>query len=289
MKPIISALFFTLIIVNIICFSPPLSYSAEESLKIGIFPRRNSKVSHQLFTPMANYLSQKLDYPVTIETSRDFNEFWDKLINREYDLVHLNQYHYVVAKEKFGYQVIAINSESDKPTIAGSIIVRKDSGINTVADLKGKKIVFGGGPKAMQSYIYAAYLLHQGGLQPDDYITEYALNPPNAIKAAYFKQADAAGSGDAVLFLDVVTKSIDTKQLKFLVQGRPLPHLPWAVKGSLDPDLIDRIKNVLFSLKESEEGRAVLKAARLSDLVPASDKDFDEHRHIIEKVTGEQY
>ena len=154
---------------------------------------------------------------------------------------------------------------------------------------KGKKIVFGGGPRAMQSYIFAAYLLHKSGLKPDDYITEYALNPPNAIKAAYFRQADAAGSGDAVLMLDVVKKEIDITKMKYLVRGEHLPHLTWAVKDTLTPDLIDRVKSIFFTLKDSAAGRAVLKAARLDDLVEAHDPDFDQHRIIIKEVTGEQY
>ena len=279
----------TLLFTGITLLAPLFSYAGEDPLRLGIFPRRNSKVTHKLFKPMADYLSQQLSRPVILDTSINFEDFWNKLIAEQYDIVHLNQYHYVVARQKHGYEVIGVNSEFGRPTITGSIIVRKDSGINTIADLKGKKIVFGGGPRAMQSYIFASWLLLKGGLKPDDYITEYALNPPNAIKAAYFKQAAAAGSGDAVLMLDVVKKEIDIEQMRYLVRGQHLPHLTWAVKDTLDPDLIDRIKTILFSLKDSEAGRKVLQAARLDDLVEAHDEDFDQHRLIIKEVTGEEY
>lgn len=256
----------------------------EEPLIIGIFPRRNATDTYKYFKPLADYLGQQLNRSVEIETSKDFDTFWRGVESKRYDLVHFNQYHYILSHKSFNYQVIVKNREFGEETIAGAIVVRKDSGINSVMDLKGKTIVFGGDSKAMISYIAATYLLRQGGLQAGDYQEEFAKNPPNAILSVYYEQVAAAGSGDKILNLGVVTSQINTDELKILVSGEPLAHLPWAVKGDMSATLRDKIQTLLINLNQSPAGKAILKNARLTDLVIANDAEFDKHREIINKL-----
>jgi len=278
------------LLLLMLLFAPCSSFSAEESsLIMGVFPRRNFTTTLKLFTPLAENLSAQLGRPVILESAKDFKSFWQQVQNRRYDIVHFNQYHYVKARKLYGYQVIVMNEEYGSKTLAGAIYVRKDSGINSVMDLKGKKIIFGGGPDAMVSYIIASSVLKQGGLANNDYITDFAINPPNAVKSLFFKQGDAAGAGDVVVILPVVTQAIDTSQLTILAKSKSLPHLPWAVKESLPTALKDRIREAFLSLNDPAKGQAVLDAAKLSGLQPASDRDFDPHRQIIQDILGEVY
>jgi phosphonate transport system substrate-binding protein len=152
--------------------------------------------------------------------------------------------------------------------------------------LKGKSILFGGGPRAMMSYIVPTYLLQQAGLTKDDYQESYAINPPNAVLATYLRRADAGGAGEVVQRLPVVTKKIDVSQLDVIAVSQPLPHLPWAVKREMASELKQRIERILVNLKQSEEGRQILKQARLSAFNPVTDKDYDAHRAIVDSVYG---
>jgi phosphonate transport system substrate-binding protein len=211
------------------------------------------------------------------------------VVDRRYDIVHYNQYHYVRSYRDFDYRVIVMNEEFGESTIAGAISVRADSGIRTLADLKGKTVIFGGDRSAMQSYIVATYLLRRAGLKSGDYVEEFAKNPPNAHFAVYFRQADAAGVGDRIADLPAVRSKIEASQMRLIAVGERLAHLPWAVRGDLDPTLQEKIRTALLALRASAEGRAILKQAKLTGLVAASDKDFDPHRRIIATVFGENY
>lgn len=253
---------------------------------LGIFPRRNIKITYKLFTPLTKYLSHRLGREVVLETTKSFQEFWENVQQKKYDVVHFNQYHYIVSHKLFNYEVIAANKELNSATIAGSIIVRKDSGINTVSDLKGKTILFGGGRRAMQSYISATWLLRKGGLQAGDYIEKFSINPPNTIISTYFKRADASGSGDSVMHLDNVRNRIDISELKFLAKTKQMTHLPWAVNDDLSMVLRKKIQHILTTLYSNAEGKAVLTSARLNDVLSATDSDFDEHRKIVKDVYG---
>ena len=260
-----------------------------EPIKMGIFPRRNPLITTRMFSPLVQYLKVKLGREVVLDTPKDFETFWNKVKNNEYDIVHYNQYHYVKSHKEYGYQVVAKNIEFNQATIAGAIIVRKDANINSVTDLKGRKIVFGGGPRAMQSYIVAKYLLQINGLHDNEYEESFSTNPPNAIMSTYFKQSDAAGAGDKVLKLKIVESQIDINEMKYLVKGEQLSHLPWAVSDKLDIDTTKKLSEVLLGMDKNGEGKTILSKMHMNGFAPAEDKDYDPHRMIIEAVLHEKY
>ena len=260
-----------------------------DPLILGVFPRRNVTTTMTLFTPLAQYLSRELGREVKLETSRDFPTFWNKVLNNRYDIVHYNQYHYIKSHQKQGYRVIAQNQEFGRDYLAGVIMVRSDSGINNLKDLKGKKIVFGGGKMAMIAYVVPKYLLLQAGLTDNDYQEEIATNPPNSLMTVYFGQADAAGIGDVVTEVPSVKSVIDTTKIKVLAKSQELAHLPWAVKSSLSDDLSREIQQALLALNNSTEGLSILNSANISGISPSSDEDYAPHRKIIRDVLKEEY
>jgi phosphonate transport system substrate-binding protein len=257
---------------------------AADPLVMGIFPRRDAAITTKRFRPLSSYLERELDTPVVMELSSDFDSFIVNLQQRRYDLVHLNPFDYVSAHDDLAYDALVQNEEFGEKTIRGAIYVRQDSGIQQLSDLKGKKILFGGGANAMMSYIAPTYLLQQAGLRKEDYEASYAINPPNAVLATFLRRADAAGASEVVRRLPVVTSKIDVSQLEVIAVSQPLPHLPWAVKREMPAALKERLQTLLINLNQSEEGREILKQAHISAFHPVTDRDYDAHRTIIESV-----
>lgn len=268
---------------------PPAVSAQEDELIVGLLPRRNASEMVEMFGPLAQYLSRQLNRPVKLETTPDFDSFWKAVAAQRYHLVHYNQYHYVRSRKEFGYRVVAKNEESHRSTLASVILVRKDSGIRTLHDLRNKRIVFGGNEQAMSSYIVPAYLLRQAGLGEQDYERAFALNPPNAVLAVFFRQADAAGSGDIVFNMPFIHEKVDVNQMEYLKKSEPIAHLPWAVRSDISAADKTRIQYALIKIRKDPDGHKILKAAMLTNLVVASDDEYDRVREIIRVVTGEQY
>jgi phosphonate transport system substrate-binding protein len=251
---------------------------------MGVFPRRNATLTTDLFTPMAAYLSKQLGREVRLITAKDFPSFWRGVTEQSYDIVHYNQYHYILSADS--YQVIAHNKEFGRSDVAGSLYVRKDSGITQVSQLRGQRIVFGGGKDAMMSYILPRFLLLEAGLSKGSYDARFASSPPNALMALYFNQAEASGAGDILVDLPVVKKNIDTSEVTHLAKTQPLLHLPWAVKRTMAASLRDRIQQAFVALDTTEEGLKILTQAKMTGMGAAKDQDYDPHRQIIAKVLG---
>jgi phosphonate transport system substrate-binding protein len=264
----------------------PVIHAAEEPLTLGIFPRHKATETTTMYVPLANYLSASLGRKVVLVTSRDFESFWKGVTERQYDIVHYNQYHYIRSAQS--YRVVAHNQEFGKNAVAGALFVRKDSGITNVAQLRGRTIIFGGGKDAMLSYIAPRFLLMQAGLKEADFKTEFAVNPPNTLLALYNRLADAGGGGDILIDLPVVKNAIDTGQLRLLAATEPLLFLPWAVKRTMPEKLAGAVQATLTELGRNEAGRKVLQAAQTTGIEKAGDKDYDPHRKMINAVFGPQ-
>jgi phosphonate transport system substrate-binding protein len=262
----------------------PSAQADESPLVLGIFPRHKPTETTTMYSPLAHHLSERLGRKVVLVTSKDFDSFWREVMEGRYDIVHYNQYHYT--RSARSYTVIAHSQEFGKSTVAGAIYVRKDSGIDNVSQLRGRTVIFGGGKDAMMSYIAPRFLLMQAGLNEDDFKTEFAVNPPNALIALYHKQADAAGGGDILVDLPVVKKAIDTQEIKLLASTEPLLFLPWAVKRTMPAKVSESIQTILVELTSNESGKSVLKTARTTGIGKANDKDYDPHRKMTHAVFG---
>jgi phosphonate transport system substrate-binding protein len=267
-----------------------LATQALADIKMGIFPRRPVAVTHKAFKPLAEYLSQELGEPVQLVVPKDFPTFWKSVENKEFDLVHFNQYHYIKSHKELGYQVIVANEEFGNRQIAGALSVRKDSSIKSVEDLRGQVILFGGGKKAMGSYIAPTAILKKAGLEEGkDYTARFAKNPPSGVIGVFNKAADAAGSGNVILNVKGVKTKIDVDQMNILAESEPFTHLPWAVTADMASDKAARLQALMSGLKNSPGGASILKSARVTDVYRVSDADFAKVREITQFALGESY
>ena len=231
---------------------------------------------------MAAYLGERIDRTIHVVTAKNFAAFWTGVAERRYDIVHYNQYHYI--RSAHAYQVIAHIEEFEKSTIAGVLYVRKNSGITTLSQFRGRTIIFGGGEDAMMSYIVNRHQLLQAGLRKEDFKSLFAVNPANALLSLARGRADAAGVGDGVPALRAVREAIDVSELMALAESTPLLQLPIAVRRDMPARLQASIQSALVDLNNSEAGRKVLASALMTGMGKAEDKDYDPHRRLASDV-----
>ena len=256
---------------------------ADDSLTMGIFTRRNSAVTINMFKPIANHIETTTGVRIKLETAKNFPSFWKNVTKHRYDISHFNQLHYLISKELVSYEVFAKNEEFGRSDISPAIVVRKDSGINSLQDLKGKSIIFGGGKLAMISFIGPMNIIHDSGLNHSSFKTIMGKNPPNAAMAVFFKQADAAGLGDFGLSIPLIKNKMNTDELKYLAVGKPQPHLPWVIKKSISPEIKQSIITSMLALNKTKKGKQLLKKAGMTGLIPASDEEYNISRREYKK------
>lgn len=252
-------------------------------LIIGVLPRRDAVETERLFKPLAEYLGTRLGRRVVLEPAKDFATFWKAVTERRYHLVHYNALQYVKSHRQFGYRIVAKNEERGESTIAGVLVVRKDGPIDDIKQLRGKKIAFGGDRDAMVTYILPTLLLRRAGLKAGDYTEIFVKNPANGVTLTYIGETEASGASNMALQRGFV-ENVDGDRLRILAQSEALPQLPWAVTDRMEPQLRVQLTHLLIGLRNEPSGRAVLRNARLTALVPATNKEYDVYRRLMKEL-----
>jgi phosphonate transport system substrate-binding protein len=149
-------------------------------------------------------------------------------------------------------------------TYESQILVRKDSGIKTIADLKGKKFAFTDAISA-SGYLFPSLVIKQkGGQEPKTFFssTIFAGGHPQAALAVYNKQVDGAS-----MFIDARVKDLQTKELaagmpadiltvtEVIDRAGPIPNDAIALRKDLPKEVADKIKAALLSYGTTDDGK----------------------------------
>jgi phosphonate transport system substrate-binding protein len=272
-----------LVIVTVISFG---AGAASAEIKFGTLPRLSAAELQTMYAPLADYLARETGEKVTIVIPKDFDVFKDEVKAGHIDVGFANPLVYVQAKEKSNLEPLALSSEVKSGTrLRGIIIVRKDSGIAKVQDLKGKKLIFVDNDSAA-GYVFQMLLLSKAGLNAngDFTVLPFAKKHENVTTAVFNKTADAGGIREDEL--DKMKDKLDISQIRIVGYTDYFPNWPFFATPKLKPEMAAKIKAALLKLKPNDpQNEKILGPARLTGFIPVTDKEYDELRKAA-KIAG---
>ena len=129
------------------------------------------------------------------------------------------------------------------------IFARNDSGINTIGDLKGKKIALGD-VNSTSSFNVPVAMMISAGLNParDAGMINMAGTHANVIKALGEGLVDAGGASFDSFEKAVNAKAIDPAKVKVLVKSAPIPYPPLAMHPKLADSVKAKLRNAFDSI-----------------------------------------
>src|SRR5512135_1106822 len=131
-----------LLVLSLMLCMAPRAFCGEEIL-LGLIPEEN--IFHQMdrHRPLAAYISEKLGIKVRMTILSRYGDIIDRFSDRRMDGAFFGIFTGVLAMEKLQVEpVVRPVRLNGKSTDQGYLFARKDSGIRTVADMKGKRIAF---------------------------------------------------------------------------------------------------------------------------------------------------
>ena len=260
--------------------------AASAEIKFGALPRLSAGELQAMYSPLAEYLSRETGEKFTIVVPKDFDAFKAAVKAGQMDVGFANPLIYVQAKEKSNLEPLALASEVKSGTrLRGIIIVRKDSGIAKVQDLKGKKLIFVDNDSAA-GYVFQMLLLSKAGLDVnrDFTVLPFAKKHENVTAAVFNKTADAGGIREDEL--DKMKDKLDVSQIRIVGYTDYFPNWPFFATAKLKPEMASKIRAALLKLKPNDpQNEKILGPARLTGFIPVTDKEYDELRKAA-KVAG---
>ncbi len=261
-----------LLVLSLVAFLSVPVFAAAADLKFGLLPRLDPKEMTESFTPLAKHLEKELGVKVEIVIPKDFDTWTKDAKAGAYDIAYTNPYLYVLVKKAVkDAELLAIASETESgKQLFGTIIVKKDSPIKDIKELKGKTVA-ATDPGSAGAYLVQMLMLEKAGIHKD------------GVKAIFEKKRDPVaqavldGKADAGFIREDDLEKLKAGADKFRKLGvsDPVPNWPVFTAKKMDPAMTAKIKAALLKLKPGDlKSVAVVAPAKLDGFVPTSDKEY---------------
>ncbi len=275
------------------------SVSTVDELRVQFVPSQNADTLEAKAKPLEDLLSEELDMPVKVSVSTDYNTIVEAMASKQVDVGFLPPTAYVLANEQGAAEVIlqaerfGVNDDGT-PTeelvdfYKSMFIVKADSDINSLKDLKGKKIGYQN-VTSSAGYVWPAASLMDVGLDPLNDVTPVTLKGHDqAILALLNGDIDVAVTfQDArnIVQGDYPKVFEETRVLHFT---EAIPNDTIAVRADFDEELNKKIQQAFINIGKDEEGREIIRDIYSHEGYAASvDSNFDIVREYGEKVKTE--
>ncbi|WP_353571319.1 phosphate/phosphite/phosphonate ABC transporter substrate-binding protein [Candidatus Albibeggiatoa sp. nov. BB20] len=263
------------LLLFILLLSQPLVYA--ETLVLGVYPYLNISEVLQRFDPLANYLSHVLNKPVEISVSHDYSEHIELTGKDFLDIAYLGPVSYINLLEQYGSKIllgrIEVNGESK---YRGGILVKNNSPIQSLADLKDKTFAFGD-PKSTMSHIVPHYMLLKAGVKDSD-LADYSFlgNHESVALSVLLGQYDAGAVNSRV-----ATKY--TKNNLRVMEWTPyISEHVFVMRSGLDQNMQNKIKQAFLDLTLPEHLPVLTQIkSSITGFDMAQESDYDNLREML--------
>lgn len=268
-------------------------------IRIGYMNCNSEAETLQRFRPLTAYLEQQLGRPFEA-VPVDTQDFESRFAAGDFTFTHGNSLLYIILRKNHGLQLLATEQRGQFGSrTAGAIIVRRDSPIQSLADMKGKRMIFG--PQLAPTGYLAQYdLMLKAGFDPERDLDYYAIprgtfKHEKVIYGVYFGDYDVAAA--PVLDLEVMTREgkISADDFRVLAQSETIPYCTFGAAKGVDAELAESFRKALVNLtpettvKVDGQTVRVLDAAWIDGFETLLDQDYDPIRAMAKRANMPPY
>ncbi len=243
-----------------------------------ISPRGNV----ESYTPLLNYLANKLGRPVEMVQRRTYQEVNDLLRNGQVDVAFVCTSAYVAGEQEFGMQLLAAPQVNGATVYYSYLIVPADSPARSMADLRGKVFAFTD-PMSLSGRVYPTSLVHTLGAEPEAFFSRvfFTYSHDNAIRAVADSLADGAGVDSLVYDFAVARDPTLAAKVKVIHRSPPFGIPPVVVGPNIRPQLRAQLYDLLIGLQDDPAGPNVLTALGFDRFVPIGDDAYESAQRLM--------
>ncbi len=202
----------------------------------------------------------------------DYNGVIEALRAKRLDIAMMGPFAYVLAATVAEVDPIAIPDIANQgPFYHSLIITRKDTGIHTLADLKGRTFSFVD-PSSTAGHLFPKTGMLQAGLNPDrDMRAIFAGSHDASVLALLNGKVDAAAVADRLLDAVVGRGLAKREDLVVVWQSEPIPGAPAVMRRDLPEDLKLRLRTAFAAMHDVPWSKGTV----IKSWVPITDQHFE--------------
>jgi phosphonate transport system substrate-binding protein len=273
-----------MLLIGAACVTEP----AAQKVTYAYLPQYSKAVSLERHQDLIAFIKKETGLDIVQVFPEDFDDHMRKVGSGEIDISLSNPFVYIRIAQQYDARAFArIIEKEGKDMFRGEICVLKDSPLQTLADLKGKRIMAVSESSA-GGYLFQRGMLKEAGIDPDEDLTidfaQGAGKQEEAFLAVYSGKYDACFVREGTR-TEVMKDQVDISKVRVLAYTPFYPGWVYAGRKGLDPAVLDKIRSVLLKLDLSDpEHKAILEKANFVKIVSSEDKDFDSIRELASRL-----
>jgi len=241
--------------------------SDTKRLRFGVTPALGADVAHKSTAPLAAYLSDVLRIPVEIVVAETYDQLSIMLAENKVELALLPPLSYVKAKEQVSGLIPVVSKIGRGSHYSSYILVRAEDTIQSLDDLKGKRVAFVD-PTSSSGFLLPYDHLMRNGIDPEEDLLSmtFAGTHAVALRMLALGQVDAAASGSGIReILKSELKDVDgagDTRFRIIANAGPIPYGAVCGRADFPEPGIRKIRRAFLQLSTmSPQGRAVWRAS----------------------------
>lgn len=246
----------------------------QQVLTVGLIPSEDSRAMIANSQKMMDMLSAALGMPVKPFVAADYNGVIEALRSKRLDVAYLGPFSYVLGATIANIEAFAVaeTKKAGRTFYHSQVIAHKDSGIKTVADLKGKTFAFVD-PSSTSGHLFPKAGLMKAGFNTDKDFGRviFSGSHDSSAIAVQNKKIDAAAIADRILDAAIAKGLAKREDLVEVWKSDPIPESPTVWRTDLPADLKKRVQAAFLQVKDipwSDQGL-------LNGFHPTNDAAYD--------------
>lgn len=196
------------------------------------------------YEPVFNGITKNYGIHFDIKAGTSYAAVVEGMCNDQADIAWFGAVTYGEANDKCGVDLLAVDVKKGDSSYYSGIFVRKDSGIESVDQLKGKSMAFGS-TSSTSSFNFPVAMLIAGGIDPVLDLKKVIIAGSHSASLAALSEGkvDAAAASYNSFGKSVKKGAIDPEKFRPLVKSQPIPNPPMAMNKGLSDDLKSTLRD----------------------------------------------
>jgi phosphonate transport system substrate-binding protein len=249
---------------------------AQTTLKVSAIPDEAPTELQRKFAPLGKYLEAHIGMPVEFIPVTDYAATVEGLAAKKLDMVWYGGFTFVQARIRTNGTAIPLVQRAEDEKFQSVFITQPNSGINSLADVKGKTFTFGS-PSSTSGHLMPRWFLLQQGIDPDKDFRRVAFSGAHdatALQVAGGK-VDAGAMNISVWHKMLEEKKLDPSQVKVFYTTPPYYDYNWTVRGDLDAALVQKLRDAFLGLDPTQPAhKEILDLQRASKFIPTTPENY---------------